>query len=191
MDSLPTLSDDALRLVALSADHRPRDPRDHRRHLAALRPLCTWSEHRALDDRQSYGTRYNRVAAALGVDRGPSSSRHGRNLLYSKLEVFDLGGLCDRVIARTLEKLAGLPRLRLRGDPATSSTFTAPGWSARSSTRILASEESTSRWRSGPNVAVSGRLRSQGGRRGQGGSVAGGAQAIDVDGEETPDPWID
>lgn len=54
---------------------------------------------------ETYGTRYNRVASALGVDRGSFLLPDlGGTLLYSKLEVFDLAGLCDRVIARTLKK---------------------------------------------------------------------------------------
>ena len=52
-----------------------------------------------------YGYRYNRVAAALGLE-GASllAPDMGGTLLYSKLTVFDLGGLCDRTIARTIGK---------------------------------------------------------------------------------------
>jgi hypothetical protein len=51
------------------------------------------------------GHRYNRVAAALGLEAGSLLTPDlGGALLYSKLAVFDLGGLCDRTIARTIGK---------------------------------------------------------------------------------------
>ena len=50
-----------------------------------------------------YGHRYNRVAAALGLDSGSLLAPDlGGTLLYSNLVVFDLGGLCDRTVARTI-----------------------------------------------------------------------------------------
>jgi hypothetical protein len=54
---------------------------------------------------EGFGHRYNRVAAALGIE-GASllAPDMGGTLLYSKLAVFDLAGLCDRTIARTIGK---------------------------------------------------------------------------------------
>ena len=50
-----------------------------------------------------FGHRYNRVAEALGLDSATLLTvNQGGSLLYSKLGVFDLGGLCDRTIARTI-----------------------------------------------------------------------------------------
>jgi hypothetical protein len=50
-----------------------------------------------------YGHRYNRVAAALGLESASLLAPDvGGVLLYSKLTVIDLGRLCDRTIARTI-----------------------------------------------------------------------------------------
>jgi hypothetical protein len=50
-----------------------------------------------------FGHRYNRVAEALGLDSATLlTANQGGTLLYSKLGVFDLSGLCDRTIARTI-----------------------------------------------------------------------------------------
>ena len=50
-----------------------------------------------------YGHRYNRVAAALGLESASLLAPDlGGTLLYSRLTVVDLGGLCDRTIARTI-----------------------------------------------------------------------------------------
>ena len=50
-----------------------------------------------------YGHRYNRVAAALGLDSGSLLAPDlGGTLLYSNVVVFDLGGLCDHTIAWTI-----------------------------------------------------------------------------------------
>jgi hypothetical protein len=52
-----------------------------------------------------FGHRYNRVAAALGLEAASLLTPDmGGTLLNSKLAVFDLGGLCDRTIARTIGK---------------------------------------------------------------------------------------
>jgi len=54
---------------------------------------------------EMFGHRYNRVAAALGLEAASLLVPDmGGTLLYSKLTVFDLGGLCDRTIARTMGK---------------------------------------------------------------------------------------
>ena len=50
-----------------------------------------------------FGDRYNRVAETLGLDSATLLTvNQGGTLLYSKLMVFDLAGLCDRTIARTI-----------------------------------------------------------------------------------------
>jgi hypothetical protein len=59
------------------------------------------------------GRRFNRFAAALGLD-GPEGgsillSDVGGALLYSRLRVHDLHGLCDATIARTLGRYRNLP----------------------------------------------------------------------------------
>lgn len=52
-----------------------------------------------------FGYRYNRVAAALGMESGSLLAPDlGGTLLYSKLAIYDLAGLCDRTIARTMGK---------------------------------------------------------------------------------------
>jgi hypothetical protein len=50
-----------------------------------------------------FGDRYNRVAESLGLESASLLTvNQGGTLLASKLAVFDLGGLCDRTIARTI-----------------------------------------------------------------------------------------
>jgi hypothetical protein len=50
-----------------------------------------------------FGHRYNRLAEALQLESASLLAvNQGGSLLYSHLRVFDLGGLCDRTIARTL-----------------------------------------------------------------------------------------
>jgi hypothetical protein len=50
-----------------------------------------------------FGHRYNQVAETLGLDSATLLTvNQGGALLYSKLGVFDLAGLCDRTIARTI-----------------------------------------------------------------------------------------
>src|SRR5262245_17424916 len=50
-----------------------------------------------------FGDRYNQVAEALGLDSASLLTvNQGGTLLASRLKVFDLGGLCDRTIARTI-----------------------------------------------------------------------------------------
>jgi hypothetical protein len=50
-----------------------------------------------------FGHRYNQVADSLGLDSATLlTANQGGTLLYSKLAVFDLGGLCDRTIARSI-----------------------------------------------------------------------------------------
>jgi len=50
-----------------------------------------------------FGDRYNRLADALGLDSASLLTvNQGGALLASKLAVVDLGGLCDRTIARTI-----------------------------------------------------------------------------------------
>jgi hypothetical protein len=49
------------------------------------------------------GHAYNQVAAVLGVASGSLLAPDlGGTLLYSNLQVYDLGGLCDRTIARSI-----------------------------------------------------------------------------------------
>lgn len=55
-----------------------------------------------------FGHRYNRVAETLGLDSASLLvSNQGGTLLYSNLRIFDLGGLCDRTIARTIGRDQG------------------------------------------------------------------------------------
>jgi hypothetical protein len=52
-----------------------------------------------------FGHRYDRLAEALELDSATLLTvNQGGSLLYSHLRVFDLGGLCDRTIARTLRR---------------------------------------------------------------------------------------
>jgi len=53
----------------------------------------------------SFGHRYNRVAEMLGLENASLLTPDlGGTLLYSRLTIYDLGGLCDRTIARTMGK---------------------------------------------------------------------------------------
>ncbi len=52
---------------------------------------------------ESYGHRFNRIADRLGVEGGSMLLPDiGGTLYYSKLRIYDMGGLCDKTIAKTL-----------------------------------------------------------------------------------------
>lgn len=68
--------------------------------LFAAQPTVPFAEVEA-----NFGLRFNRFAAALGIENGSILLPDvGGTLWSSRLRVYDLGGLCDRTIARTLGK---------------------------------------------------------------------------------------